>query len=98
MFRKLRPKDGESPQELITCLKVLATHWARESQSRDELLDLIIREQFLAVLLEDARVAAMERQPKDCKEAGRVAGNFLQACSMSFSRRGRKNGTPVNVW
>lgn len=94
MFRKLRPKDGESPQELITHLKVLATRWARERQSRD--VTRFEHKETVAVLLEDARVAAMERQPKDCKEAGRVAGNFLQAHSMSFSRRGRKNGTPVN--
>ena len=39
-FRKLRPREGESPQELITRLKDLATRWARESKSRDELLDL----------------------------------------------------------
>ena len=95
-FRKLRPKGGESPQELITRLKDLATRWARESKSRDELLDLIVREQFLAILPEDARVAVIERQPKDCEEAGRVGSNFLQARSMSIGQRGKKNGTPAN--
>ena len=58
-FRKLRPKEGESPQELITRLKDLATRWARESNSRDELLDLIVREQFLAILPEDIRVSVI---------------------------------------
>ena len=95
-FRKLPPKGGESPQELITRLKDLATRWARESKSRDQLLDLIVREQFLAILPEDARVAVMERQPKDCEEAVRVGSNFLQARSMSMGQHGKKNGTPAN--
>ena len=87
-FRKLRPKGGESPQELITRLKDLATRWARESKSRDELLDLIVREQFLAILPEDARVAVIERQPKDCEEAGRVASNFFAApCPLAKAER-----------
>ena len=55
-FRQLRPKDGESPQELITRLRDLATRWARKSESRDDLLDLIVREQFLVILPEDIRV------------------------------------------
>ena len=95
-FRKLRPKEGEPPQELITRLKDLATRWARESKSREELLDLIVREQFLAILPEDARIAVIERQPKDSEEAGRVAGAYLQARSMSISRRGQKNNPPTN--
>ena len=95
-FRKLRPKEGEPPQELITHLKDLGTRWARESKSREELLDLIVREQFLAILPEDARIAVIERQPKDSEEAGRVAGAYLQARSMSISRRGQKNNPQTN--
>ena len=95
-FRKLRPNEGESPQELITRLKDRATRWARESKNRDDLQDLIVREQFLSVLPEDARIAVIERQPKNMEEAGRFASNFLQARSMSISKRGKRNGTPVN--
>ena len=32
-FRKLRPSEGESPQELITRLKDLATRWARPEET-----------------------------------------------------------------
>ena len=94
-FRKLRPKEGESPQELITRLRDLATRWTRECGSRDELLDLIVREQFLAIIPEDTRVAVIERQPKDSDEAGRFAGNYLQARSMSISRREKKPSVPT---
>ena len=94
-FRKLRPKEGESPQELITRLKDLATRWTRESKPRDDLLDLIVREQFLAILPEDIRVSVIERQPKDGEEGGRFAGNYLQARSMSIARREKKASAPT---
>ena len=94
-FCKLRPKEGESPQELITRLKDLATRWTRESKSRDGLLDLIVREQILAILPEDIQVSVIERQPKDSEEAGRFAGNYLQARSMSIARREKKASAPT---
>ena len=94
-FRKLRPKEGEYPQELITRLRDLATRWARESKTRDELLDLVVREQFLAILPEDIRVAVIERQPKDSDEAGKIAGNYIQARSMTIGQREKKTLVPT---
>ena len=49
-----------------------------------------MREQFLSVLPEDARIAVIERQPKTLEDEGRVANNFLQARSLSISKRGKK--------
>ena len=80
-FRKLRLKEGESPQELMTRLQDLATRWTKDSASRDELLDLIVREQFLSVLPEDVRVSVIERQLKNGEEASWFAENYLQTCS-----------------
>ena len=37
-FRKLKAKEGESPQELMTRLKDLATRWMRDSASQDDLM------------------------------------------------------------
>ena len=87
-FRKLRPQEGESPQEVITHLKDLATRWAREHETRDDLLDLIVREQFLAILPEDIRVAVIQRQPKDSQEASKIVENYLQARSASIADKG----------
>ena len=86
-FRQLRPTESESPQEVVTRLQDLATRWTRESQTREELLDLVVREQFLSILPEDVRVAVIERQPKDCTEASKIAGNYLQARTMSIGKR-----------
>ena len=89
-FRKLRPKEGESPQELMTRLQDLATRWTKDSASRDELLDLIVREQFLSILPEDVRVSVIERQPKNGEEASQFAENYLQARSTSITPKEAK--------
>ena len=78
-FRALKPKEDESPQELMTRLQDLASRWARETTTHQELLDLLLREQFLSVLPPDMKVAVMERQPKNCEEASQLAENYLQA-------------------
>ena len=84
-FRNLRPKEAETPQELVTCLKDLGSRWMRDSKTREELLDLMVKEQFLEILPEDARIAVIDRQPKDSDEAARIAGNYFQARSMTMT-------------
>ena len=78
-FRAVKPKEEESPQELMTRLQDLASWWTRETATHQELLDLLVREQFLSVLPPDMKVAVMERQPSNCNEASQFAENYLQA-------------------
>ena len=92
-FRSLQPKEEESPKELMTRLEDLATRWTRETTTHKELLDLVVREQFLSVLPADVRVAVMERKPKDCKEASQFAENYLQARAMSIVTKDAKAPT-----
>ena len=83
-FRGLKPKEEESPQELMTRLEDLASRWTKDAMTREEVVDLLVREQFLSVLPHDVRVAVMERQPKDCSEASQFAENYLQARASSI--------------
>ena len=92
-FRNLRPRENESPQEVVTRLRDLAARWGRDSSSREALLDLIVQEQFLAIMPDDVRIAVIERQPKDSGEAAQYAGNYLQARSMAIRK---EKITPVN--
>ena len=94
-FRNLRPKEGETPQELVTRLKDLGSRWTSDSKTREELLDLMVKEQFLEILPEDARIAVIDRQPKDSDEAARIAGNYLQARSMTMTWKNRKAPVPT---
>ena len=43
------------------------------------MLDLIVQEQFLAILLEDIQVSVIEQKPKNSDDDGQFAGNYLQA-------------------
>ena len=45
-FRTLKPKPEESPQEFMTRLQDLGSRWTRETSTHQELLDLLVREQF----------------------------------------------------
>ena len=83
-FRGLKPKEEESPQELMTRLEDLASRWTKDAMTREEVVDILVREQFLSVLPHDVRVAVMERQPKDCSEASQFAENYLQARASSI--------------
>ena len=92
-FHKLKPKEGESPQELMTRLHDLATRWTKETTSREELIDLMVREQFLSILPGYVRVAVIERKPKNCEEASTFAENYLQARSTSIVKKDAKTPT-----
>ena len=91
-FRRIKPKEGESPQELLTRLKDLATHWTKECASQEELLDVILKEQFLTILPEAVRVAVVERNPKNSEEASKFAQSYIQARSTSIVHKGPGTG------
>ena len=78
-FRSAKQKGGETPIELTTRLQDLADKWLKECDSKEKVVDVIIREQFLNTLPEDVRVWVKERQPATSKEAGRLAEDYLQA-------------------
>ena len=59
-FRAVKPKEDESPQELIMRLQDLGSRWTKDTATYEELLDLPVREQFLSVLPPDMKVAVME--------------------------------------
>ena len=70
----------------MTRLQDLAARWARDSGSRPNLLDLILQEQFLAIMPDDGRITVIKCQPKDSGEAAQYAGNYLQAHSMAIQK------------
>ena len=78
-FRATTLKKGETPRELVTRLTDLARKWSKDCSTTEELLDLVVREQFLNSLPEDARTWVRERKAKSSVEAGELAEDFFQA-------------------
>ena len=59
-------------------LSDLMGYWAKDCTGAAGVLDLIVKEQLLSALPEDARLWVSERKPKTSKEAGQLAEDFLQ--------------------
>ena len=90
-FRKMRPK------ELLTRLKDLATRWTKECTSQEELLDVMLKEQFLMILPEAVRISVIEQNPKNSEEASKFAHSYIQACSTSIAHKGSGSGSKTSA-
>ena len=78
-FRETKLKAGKTPRELAIRLSDLAGRWAKDCTGAAGVLDLVVKEQLLSALPEDARLWVSEHKPKTSKEAGQLAEDFLQA-------------------
>ena len=72
-------RPGETPRELAIRLSDLAGRWAKDCTGAAGVLDLVVKEQLLSALPEDARLWVSEHKPKTSEEAGQLAEDFLQA-------------------
>ena len=78
-FRAAKFKDGETPRELATRLRDLASRWTKGCTTVDDVLEVFVKEQLLNTLPEDIRLFVTERKPATSAEAGQLAMDFLQA-------------------
>ena len=82
-FRAPKPKEGETPRELVTRLNDLFSRWTKDCSSREEIQDMMVKEQLLNMLPEDVRLWVYERKPKTSAEAGELAEDYMQAREQS---------------
>ena len=78
-FRSVKPKEEETPVELVTRIRGLAEKWLKKCETREQVIDTIVKEQFVLALPVDVRVWVMERRPLTSAEAGQLAENYHQA-------------------
>ena len=78
-FRSTRKISGETNRQLVARLYDLASRWMLGRKTVEELKDLVILEQLLAILPEDVRIWVKERKPKSSIEAGQLADDYMQA-------------------
>ena len=78
-LRAAKLGKDETPRELVTRLQDLVRKWGRDCQTVEDVFDLIVKEQLLNCLPEDARIWVRERKPKTSEEAGELAEDFVQA-------------------
>ncbi|XP_039212888.1 zinc finger protein 397-like [Crotalus tigris] len=77
-FRQLRYQDMEGPRGIYGQLRALGCRWLKiERHTKDEILELLVLEQFLSILPTDMQIWVRERKPGSCTQAVAMAEDFL---------------------
>ncbi|XP_060110994.1 zinc finger and SCAN domain-containing protein 16-like [Heteronotia binoei] len=77
-FRQFRYQEARGPQDAYRRLRELCHHWLNpESQTKDQILELLILEQFLTILPPEIQSQVWERIPQTCIQAIALAENLL---------------------
>lgn len=78
-FRHFCYQDAKGPRGTCQQLQELCHRWLKpESQSKEQILDLLILEQFLVILPQEMQEWIRERGPESCDQAVALAEEFLQ--------------------
>uniref|UniRef100_A0A8C5SVR8 SCAN box domain-containing protein n=1 Tax=Laticauda laticaudata TaxID=8630 RepID=A0A8C5SVR8_LATLA len=76
-FRQFQYQEAQEPQEAYQCLWRLSHQWLRpEARSKEQIMELLVVEQFLNILPEEIQTLVRECQPENGKEAVALAERF----------------------
>ncbi|XP_053219163.1 zinc finger and SCAN domain-containing protein 16-like isoform X4 [Podarcis raffonei] len=77
-FRQFQYQESRGPRDACRRLWELCHRWLRpESRTKEQILELLILEQFLTILPEEVRSQVWEQVPETCAQAVNLAENFL---------------------
>nr|XP_034963309.1 zinc finger protein 345-like [Zootoca vivipara] len=78
LFRQQCYRDAQGPREVYSLLRELCHQWLRpEKHTKEQIVDLLILEQFLAVLPSEMGSWVKERGSESCVQAVALAEEFL---------------------
>ncbi|NXB85749.1 ZN197 protein, partial [Vidua chalybeata] len=87
-FRQFRYQEAAGPRDVWRRLRELSRRWLRpEERSKEQIMSLLVLEQFLSILPEDIQSWVWVRHPESCAQAVALAESF---------QRGR--GDPGGIW
>lgn len=79
-FRRFRYQEVASPEEALSRLRELCRRWLRpEMHSKEQILELLVLEQFLAILPPELQAWVRKHCPQSGKEAGAVVRTLQRA-------------------
>ncbi|XP_066469258.1 zinc finger protein 721-like [Tiliqua scincoides] len=78
-FRQFCYQEAERPRDICHQLWELCHQWLRpEKHTKEQILELVILEQFLAILPQNLQACVREGSPESCAQAVALAEDFLQ--------------------
>ncbi|XP_020638384.3 uncharacterized protein LOC110073476 [Pogona vitticeps] len=77
-FRQFCYQEAEGPREVCSRLRELCHCWLEpESRTKEQIIELLILEQFLTILPEEIQSQVRERSPETCVQAVALAEGFI---------------------
>ncbi|XP_070792617.1 zinc finger protein 397-like [Pituophis catenifer annectens] len=98
-FRQFRYHEAWGPREVCSQLRELCRGWLKpEKHTKEQMLDLLVLEQFLTLLPQEIQSWVREHGPESCAQAVPLAEAFLIR-QQEAERKGKQTrGTQVVNW
>ncbi|XP_048345452.1 zinc finger protein 394-like [Sphaerodactylus townsendi] len=78
LFRRFCYQEAEGPRDAFSRLQELCHKWLKpESRSKEQILEMLILEQFLTILPQEMQCWVREQGPETCAQAVALAEAFL---------------------
>ncbi|XP_039583772.1 zinc finger and SCAN domain-containing protein 26-like, partial [Passer montanus] len=79
-FRQFRYQEAAGPRDVWRRLRELSRRWLRpDERSKEQIMELLVLEQFLSILPEDIQSWVWVRHPESCAQAVALAESFQLA-------------------
>ncbi|XP_048373578.1 zinc finger protein 24-like isoform X2 [Sphaerodactylus townsendi] len=97
-FRQFRYQEAKGPRDAYRRLRELCHHWLNpESWTKEQILELLILEQFLTILPQEIQNQVWERIPQTCAQAVALAENLLASQQEAERQELRPSGAAKDV-